>query len=322
MWNLTSSLKLPWRRAGWGHPAGLIVLDSQGGLHGVTVKAPAQHGGKPRVLHHASIPGEAAITEANLLQLWHQLGEPRFKAMALLERGEYQIFVVDKANVKPAEMQQNFRFTLGPLLDYPADEANLSWTDVPSQFTTAARTPQVYLVAAKRELVDQRAATFAQAKWRLSIVDIRETSQANIAERKEVHGSGVCLVFADPDGIQITITYQGELYLERFIRESLFDASEPDIETDARREKFDRVALQLQRSLDYVRRNYSGLSVDRLYLGPTQSNIGLLEELNARMLEPLQALDLSEVFEWPEGSDLVKPEVQARYFVALGAALR
>lgn len=301
--------------------SGWTVVDGQGGWFAVTVDNARKNGAKPRVLAHARLAQDQEAAQTNLKPLLLQLGNSPYPVLGLLSRSEYQMFLVDKAVVRPEEMLQSLRWTLSPLLDYPPEEANLAWMDVPIKNTHATTVQKMHVVAAKRSLIDQRAGWFDQARLSLSVMDVRETSQANLAQCLETPTSGVCLIYADALGLQITITHQGDLYLERFIRESLFDPVDAAA-ADTRSVKFDRVALEVQRSLDFVRRNVPGIDVGLLVVGPTQKEIGLQQALSARMLEPLRAFDVSQVFDWPEGSDLVKPEVQAQYFNALGASLR
>jgi len=300
---------------------GWTAIDGQGGFLGVTVDTSRKISKKPRVIKHASAAPDAKSKLVGLQQVSRLLGELGFPVIGLLDRSEYQIFLVDKAAVRPEEMLQSLRWTLSPMLDYPPAEANIAWIDVPVKNISIPRPQQLYVVVAKRSSVDLYTDVFEQANLRLAAIDVRETAQANLAELLESPNSGVCLIYADPAGLQITITLQGDLYLERFIRESLFDVDGIS-STDARREKFDRVALEVQRSLDFVRRNFPSLIVDLVFVAPTQTDIGLRNELSTRILTPIQSIDLGEVFEWPAGSELVKPEIQALYFNALAAALR
>jgi hypothetical protein len=133
--------------------------------------------------------------------------------------------------------------------------------------------------------------------------------------------AAICLIYADTFGIRLTVSYKGELYLARFINESLFNTEE-DSDSDSFNTKLARVALEVQRSIDFVRRNYAFIVFDGVYVAPTQSEIHFQEQLESRLSTEVKTLNLSTLFEWPRGSDLVKPEVQSMYFNVLGAALR
>ena len=301
-------------------PSGWASIDCQGGVFGVSVKSPRKTGEKPRVVKYAALPGEATSVDA-LSQVNRLIGSSGFPWVGVLDRSEYQMFLVEKAAVQAEEMEHSLRWTLSPLIDYPATEANFSWMEIPTLNAPTGRTPQLYVVTSRRELVEKRTDLFEAAHIELAALDIRETGQRNISVAMEKPNEGVCLVFAEPKGIQLTVTFNGELYLERFIREALFDEVDINVPDQASLE-FDRVALEIQRSIDFIRRNFPSLLISRVWVGPTEKEIGLAKELGDRLLEPVQSLDLGQVFDWPQGSELVRPEVQALYFNALGAALR
>jgi len=291
-------------------------FDLSGGLFAVSLSA-GKPGVKPRVIKHVAVVGKDpdAFALAELNQAVHSKGADRTFVIA---RGEYQVFQVDKPAVKAEEAEKSLGWALGSLIDYPVTQANVSWLDIPHE-SQAAKQAKVYLVAVKKEIVDHYDQLFAKAKANLQAADIRETANRNIAALAESGQQGVCLVFAEKTGVQITITFQGELFLERFIREPLYP--EPGMSTEDP-EQVDRVALEIQRSLDFIRRAYPTISIEEVTVGPTLKDIKLAHQLKSRMTEPIRQLDLSNLFEWPEGSDLTRPEVQALYFYALGAALR
>jgi len=310
------SFKWPWTHVSEGWTA----IDSDGGLFGVNVQFPRKIGERALVLKHAAMPN-AVLDQANLTQMAKLMQGSNFPLVHVLGRQDYQMFLVDKAAVRPDEMLSSLRWTLTPLLDYPATEANLSWMDVPQTHAASNRTPRLYVVAARRAVVNQRMGIFERARLSLKSLDIRETGQRNISAAIQDQDAAVCLIYAEPKGVQLTVSYQGELFLERYIRESLFQTNDDGSHTRDE-QRFDRVALEIQRSIDLVRRNAASIPFDGIFIAPTQSDIGLVDKLQARLLTNITPLDLSRLFEWPQGSELVKPEVQALYFHALGAALR
>lgn len=310
------SLQWLWSRS----PLGWTAIDCQGGLMGVSVKLPAKPNDRAVVLHHAAFQ-HASAKPAELMRLMKTLKDANFPLIHVLGHKDYQMFLVDKAAVRPEEMESSLRWTVTPLLDYPAAEANLSWMDIPKAPNANNRTPQMYVIASRRDAINQRMDDFERANMSLQVMDIRETGQRNISAALHDQDAAVCLIFADESGVQLTVTYKGELHLERYIRESLFEVSE-DSETQTAEKKFDRVALEVQRSIDFVHRNASYMPFDGIYVAPTLKPIMLQERLQARLLTDVKALDLHTIFEWPADSDLNKPEVQALYFNVLGASLR
>ena len=312
------SLQSLWSR----QPAGWSAIDLHGGVFGVSVQLPRQAGDKPKVLQHLAYPQQAAAA-AVLAQMGRALSGHAFDVVTLLSRRDYQIFMVDKPAVRPDEVEGSLRLAVSPMLDYPSTEANLAWLDIPIRQTMGSRAPQLYAVIAKTRLIDARAVLFDEAKLRLSAVDIREAAQRNISLLLETDNAATCLIYADAEGVQLTITHRGDLYLVRFISEALLGAADADAPGQGPlSEAIDRLALEIQRSFDFIRRNYPAITIDTLHVAPTSTDLGLASLLQKHLIEQVKPLDLSSVFELPAGSDLSRPEVQAQYFHALGSALR
>lgn len=310
----------PWKNGAIGWTS----IDCQDGLFGVSVRSPRVADEKPHVVRHAALPREKATSE-NLSKFKNQIESADFKWVSVLDRNDYQMMLVDKATVSESEMEQSLRWSITPLIDYPPQDANLSWMDIPVLGEHSNRTPQVYVIASRCDRIDAHVALFERAQISLQAVDIRETAQRNISAALEAAAlggdSGLCLVHAEPRGVQLTVTHKGELYLERYIRESIFN-DQLEQGASAMTHKLDRIALEIQRSINLVQRNFSSLSVEHVLVAPTQKDIGLAGHLGSRLAAKVEDFDLGQVFDWPTDSDLVQPELQALYFNALGAALR
>lgn len=301
-------------------PDGWSAIDMQGGMFGVNVQLPGAGKRKPRVLQRAAFP-EQAIDAAVLSQMGRALSGDKFPTVTLLGRRDYQLFMVDKPAVRHDEMDSSLRLAISPQIDYPVAEANLAWLDIPIRQTLGNRVPQLYVVVARTDLVDARKALFEQARMGLAAVDIREAAQRNIAWQIEDGDSAVCLLCVEPEGVQLTITFGGELYLVRFIGETLHSGGQ-ESNGDQFAQAIERLALEIQRSFDFVRRNYPALNIHRVHVAPMAQDRGVVSALKVHLMEDIQALDLADVFEFSADSDLKKPEVQAQYFHALGSALR
>lgn len=302
------------RAAGW-----TAVDYTPDGLVGVSVMRPQSPGGKPRVVRCGTLPGAQLGAEA-LARLADKIAVSGCAWTMPLNRKEYNILVIQEPPVLQSEMQQSIRWTLGTMIDYPVDEANVAWIKIPTVQNLPNRLPHLYVILARSDFISQRAALFQQARIQLRAIDVRETAQRNISALAEKPGEGLGLLFAGRQGVQFTVTFNGELYLDRFIEESLFDSSAQDEE--ARSRAFDRIALQVQRSLDFVNRTMPFINVGRILVAPTPADIGLLGHLEQSLGESVEALKLDAIFDFSKTPELAKAENQARYFTALGAALR
>ena len=90
---------------------------------------------------------------------------------------------------------------------------------------------------------------------------------------------------------------------------------------DAQLSIFDKITLELQRSLDHCDRQYHFIVVDKLVLAPMAAP-GLQAHLKANMYLPVAMLDLADVVDLSDAPHLLKTQQQQRFFLCLGAALR
>jgi MSHA biogenesis protein MshI len=126
------------------------------------------------------------------------------------------------------------------------------------------------------------------------------------------------LSFGDEGGL-LTVSYGGELYLARRIDLALEQLLDEELER--RHASFDRIALELQRSLDNFERQYSFISVAKLVLAPSSIK-GLDDYLSSNLYTPVDTLDLATLFDFERTPELLDPLQQQRFLVPLGAALR
>jgi MSHA biogenesis protein MshI len=64
------------------------------------------------------------------------------------------------------------------------------------------------------------------------------------------------------------------------------------------------------------------MRIGRIVMAPLPAPIALREHLAQNIAEPVEILDLASVFDFSLTPELASDETQARYFIALGAALR
>lgn len=299
------------RLAGWS-----AVDFSDDGVWGVRVVPPSTSGSKPTVA--ACTSREGGSDDENLRSVLEAISAPGFGLVTTLAMDEYQLLLSERPAVRAEEMGQSLRWALDSKLDYPAAEAYLAWFNVPAHESTQNRPRQQYVVAARQALVNERITRIERAGAKVDAIDIRETARRNLSALIESGtGSGVCLLVPEAAGLQITVTYGGELYLERLIRERVLDAADPE----GRERQLDRVAVEVQRTLDYLRRNTPFVSLGELLFAPGAGS-ELFEGLTSRLSEPVRRLDLKGLFEWEAGLGLEQLANQASVLNALGAALR
>lgn len=237
----------------------------------------------------------------------------------LLRPGEYDMLMVEAPNVPRAEMKGALRWKVKDMVDYPIVDATVDFLDIPPQEGAAAdHSRQIYAVLARNEVVQARAEQFARAGVPLQVIEIPETAQRNIAALYEPPQRGVALAYFGADWGLLTITHRGELYLTRRLDVGVDAlAGDPDGEDGG---PLERVALEIQRTLDHFERQFRHVAVGKLLLAPTGRATRLAEILRARFELPVEAIDLAEVLDF--GARAPDAATQWRLFHHFGAALR
>jgi MSHA biogenesis protein MshI len=294
-----------------------ITVEADGALCAVSVRLVAGH--RPQLVKCAHCAASRPAAEA-LAELAHAVGVAGFPWVVSLQRGQYQLLVLNEPTVLAAEMEQSLRWALGAIIDYPASEAHLTWIKIPNAELQPKRNRQLYVIVARHALIAAQQALFHQCKVKLQAMDVRETGQRNIAALLEKKGEGLGLVSLAPEGVSITFTYAGELYLDRFIEQPLAELLGTD--EAAQQLVFERIALQISRSIDFIGRNFPFMRVQRMVLAPLPQPMALRDYLETHLALPVEQLDLSTVFDFSLTPALLAPEKQWLYFFALGAALR
>ena len=300
--------------------AGWVAVDAgPEGIYGVTVRPAAKGIGRPQVLKCGFVadPDTGPLAMSILAK---KIGVSRFRWTVPLNRGDYKIMVLPEPPVDPSEMGQSVRWSLGTMIDYPVEEAVIDWMSIPTRKHQPQRPPHLYAIVAQSQVVNFRIEPFRRAKINVNAVDIRETAQRNIAALVAKPGEGICMIALSNVGVEITFTYEGELYLDRYMEEPLETLISGDEESRAR--VLDRITLQVQRSLDFVKRTLAFVRIGRVLIAPLPAPIPLREHLARNISEPVESLDLGTVFDLSAVPELRDEETQARFFVPLGAALR
>jgi MSHA biogenesis protein MshI len=256
---------------------------------------------------------------ANIADATKELHLNRYNCSFLLNTGEYQLLAVEAPNVPAAELKTAVRWRIKDMLDFSVDDATVDVLDIPGDKNAQARTRSLYAVAARNEVIKKRMADFDAARLPVSVIDIPELAQRNIAKLLEDKGRGMALLSFDENGGLLTFTFDGELYSSRYIDVPLSHLSQQDSEQQQR--YFDRITLELQRSMDHFERQFSFITISKLVLAPLPAAVNLEAYLATNLYLPVSTLNLDEVFDFSAVPGVGAAQ-RAQCFLALGAALR
>ncbi|OHC83229.1 MAG: agglutinin biogenesis protein MshI, partial [Sideroxydans sp. RIFOXYD2_FULL_59_7] len=246
-----------------------------------------------------------------------QLDNARFTT--LLSANEYQMMMVEAPNVPVDELKTAIRWKIKDSLSYHVDDATIDVLQIPIGKYGSERPQSLYAVAASNETIRKRINLFEKAKIDLSVIDIAETAQRNIAALFETEGRGLALLSFDDEGGLLTISSDGELFLARRIEISVGQLSDAD--ESLRQQYRDRVELEVQRSLDYFDRQFHHLSINRMLVSAPEE-LSLVALLGGSLGMPVEALDLAQGMDIVGVPELADSEFASYALHALGAALR
>lgn len=240
-----------------------------------------------------------------------------YQCLTVLSPADYHLLLIDAPNVPANEVKNAARWRIKDMLDYPVDAATIDVLDIPVDPASSNRAHSIYTVAAKNEVIRECMERFARSHLRLSVIDIAETAQRNIAALLEPPGRGVAMLYPATDHVLFTVNYRGALYLARRIDVSLQELESVASADDAK----NRVLLEVQRSFDHLDRQFPFVGVAKVLVAPTPAETGLQSYLADNLDVPVEEVRLAQLLN-------VAPEIALdrdaawRLFHVLGATLR
>jgi MSHA biogenesis protein MshI len=259
------------------------------------------------------------VTSTELERLVRELNLGAFQFTTLLPPDEYQILLVDAPNVPAEELKTAVRFRIKDSLSYHVDEAAVDVLQIPGNANSGNRPQSLFAVAASNEILKKRISLFEKAKINLTVIDIPEMAQRNIAALFETEGRGLAILSFDERGGLLTFTSGGELYLARRLditSGQLLDANE-----SIRQQFVERVELEIQRSMDYFDRQFHYITLGKMLVSAPEG-AGLVQVFAHSLGLPVEAINLAETFDISATPALLNNDFVTEALPAIGAALR
>lgn len=237
------------------------------------------------------------------------------RCITSLDVADYNLLLTEAPEVPEAEMRSAIRWRIKDLVEFPIQEATIDLFPVPGD-DLPGRQRSVYAVAARNEAIRKRIELLQGCDINLDIIDIPELAQRNVAALLPQDDRGVVVLSLSENNGLITITRQSEIYLSRNIDIGLQHL----LGSEEQAGLFDRIVLEVQRSLDYYDSYFRMAPIKDLVMAPLAKPVpGLIEHLDANLSVTPSAMDLDQLLEFEVS---VAPEQLHRCFWALGAALR
>ena len=244
--------------------------------------------------------------------------------VSVLPSSDISLLLVEKPNVEPAELKTAVRWRVKDLLDFHVDDAVVDVFEVPGQ-ADRGRPPMAYVVAAHQGRVKEHIDLVEGADCGLEVVDIPEMVQRNIAGLLPEDDAGVALLYLSEHRGLLTLTRQSALYLARNLDTGAadlqgHDTGEEGAMPEALEQRLESIVLEVQRSLDYYESHFAMPPIGNLVIAPLPYEVpGMVGYIANQLGVAVRELDLNTVL---DAEEPLQPELQARAFTAVGAALR
>jgi MSHA biogenesis protein MshI len=201
-----------------------------------------------------------------LAEIVAELGAAGAACDWLLEPGGSQLLQVERPNVPEAEWPAALRWKLRDMLDYPVDEAVVDAFEVPG-LESRGRPPSVYAAAARKAALAPRIADIAAAGLQLRAIGISELAWTRAAAAVQPGEEGLAVLALEPQRGCLLVTRGDTLYVPRPFELDAADVlALPDPNSPRRQRVYERVALDVQRTLDYYDRSFQRAPVRRVLI--------------------------------------------------------
>jgi len=292
------------------------------GEQGIAIASLGKGVSKPKLEHCDFVAWENSPHDQILADKVKQYGLHKRPVTTVMELGDCTILSVDAPDVPVNELRAAVRWQVKDLIDFHIDDAVIDVFDVPA--SGAGRQNSLYVVVTRTSTVQHKVDQLINAEANLSTIDIPELVLRNITAQLPEDEAGVAFIYLTRDAGLMIITRQQTLYLARtldigyeYLRQGLPSDGGLALADNA---SFDRLVLEVQRSLDYYDRYFVQPPVAGIVMAPTELPIpGLDEYLNKALGVAVRNLDVSEIVESEAPLPLYQ---QAHCLPAIGAALR
>lgn len=239
----------------------------------------------------------------------------------MLVAGEYLLVQTDAPEIADrAELKEALRWKIKDAVDFPVDQSTLDFFEVSQDGAVTGRARQVFVAIARNDVLRPKIEAFQDAKLPLSVIDLPEMGMRNVARLFETQLRGLAMLNFTPYSGMLTFTFRGELCATRRIEITL---EQLETAEDGRlTELFDRIALEVQRSIDNFERQFNTITLSRLVTIEMQSVPGMIDYLRNYLSIKVEPIDLAEVIDFPAIPELRNPRRQAEMMPVIGVALR
>lgn len=292
-----------------------VGVQAQAGRFLLARSDASRQGRRPRILACQSVAVDPGLTA--LRGWWRGQAHKSDRAALLLDAADYQVLQIAAPAVAPDEYRAAARWLIKEQIDFPVDEAALDCFAIPGDGAAAAS--RLHTVVARQQMVSRTVAEWRGAGVQLQAIDIPELALRNLALL--ACGDLACaFLHIGIDDARLLLLWQSEMCVSRLLP---FGGRQLRGLDEARQlEHAERLALEIQRSVDAFGRQFSAAHLSQLWVSSVHDAAGVTAALAAQVSLQVQAFEPAD---WLDFDDAVQPfdlDAGLDHTLAIGAALR
>jgi len=234
----------------------------------------------------------------------------------VLSPQHYHLLQVEPPQVPAEELKEALRWRVKDLINFDIEDAVLDTFPLPEE-SFRNRAVMVYVVVAKRSVIEEAEALTKAAGLVLRSVDIAELTLCNLMPKDEQQAQGSALVLIQGGEGVLNLVKDQTLYLTRNVKADPQQLRGGELLSNA---TFNHLVLEIQRSLDYYESGLAQPPATRLLLVPVgEGSSEIQDALDVSFGLRATLLDLGEVL---SGCEVLEPQQQSRCTLAMAAAMR
>jgi MSHA biogenesis protein MshI len=244
------------------------------------------------------------------------------KCRWVLDARDYRLMQTQRPEVPDAELREALRWRVQDMTDLPPEEAEIEYFPMPAS-RQGGRGETLSVVVCRAELVRAYSICCEQAGLDLRVIDIPQFGLRDLAERLPESARGLALIRLEENRGSVQVQQGDTLFITReldFGTRSLGDEFMGDGDDGSPRDgSFDRLALEIQRSLDYYESHFGMPPVAGLIVAPIEGNTqSLVDRLHRSLGVIARTLDVTALLRC---AGPLEDAIQQRCLTAVGAAL-
>lgn len=238
----------------------------------------------------------------------------------LLNTDQYRSIGTEALKVDPHEMKQAVRWRIADMLDYSVEQAFVDFYPLPKSHR-ANSSAMIEAISCNQTVIDPFLLICQQAGLKIKVIEIQEMALRNLATLLPESERGVAVLNLQASSGHIIIQQAGTLYLSRRFDMGYNRLTDNSLNNEPQLlMEHDTLALEIQRSLDYVENHYGIPPISSLavLLVPNRTE-SIVNNLMMQHGITARTLDLSAII---EGETILTDALQNACAPVIGASLR